>query len=521
MAQIESAPINPRLRAVLDLSVPEAREYGGRHEYDGKVQDLSPAGVQAGLDALAAARANGSADGELDGYDDAHLATFERLAEVTFGDLELHRSNPYFHIANLDLASYDRDYAPAADRARAKAEHIAAWPAAAEAAIASLDRIPAPVAKALEGAVRGLAAGLATGVDAVVPDQAGTDALEAHIRLVRHISQAADHGDPNAALGADALTKLMSASEGIDLDLATLAARADAERDRLLSRLADSCAQLDSSKAALEVARELVREHPDADGVLTAATTWTERAIEFTNSKNLVPYQDGECVVALAPESRRWAMAMMSTAAPGEPEAPSMYYITPPDPAWPAHEAEEWLEVFSDTTLPGITVHEVAPGHFSHGRALRHAPTAIRQTLHSGAFVEGWAHYAEELCVEEGFCADDPRFAIGVWLEALVRVTRLACAIGLHTAGWTVADCARRFETDTHLSGQAALAEATRASFDPTYGRYTWGKLEIMALREQAKQQWGPDFSLISFHTAMLTLGSPPLGLLPTALTHP
>ena len=315
-----------------------------------------------------------------------------------------------------------------------------------------------------------------------------------------------------------ALTKLMSSSEGIDLDLAELAARADAERDRLLSRLADSCAQLDRSEPALEVARELVREHPDADGVLTAATTWTERAIEFTNRKNLVPYQDGECVVALAPESRRWAMAMMSTAAPGEPEAPSMYYITPPDPAWPAHEAEEWLEVFSDTTLPGITVHEVAPGHFSHGRALRHAPTAIRQSLHSGAFVEGWAHYAEELCVEEGFCADDPRFAVGVWLEALVRVTRLACAIGLHTAGWTVADCARRFETDTHLSGQAALAEATRASFDPTYGRYTWGKLEIMALRERARQQWGGDFSLIRFHTAMLTLGSPPLGLLPTAI---
>ncbi len=67
-----------------------------------------------------------------------------------------------------------------------------------------------------------------------------------------------------------------------------------------------------------------------------------------------------------------------------------------------------------------------------------------------------------------------------------------------------MADCARRFETDTHLSGQAALSEATRATFDPTYGRYTWGKLEIMALREQAKQQWGPDFSLLRFHTAML-----------------
>ena len=94
--------------------------------------------------------------------------------------------------------------------------------------------------------------------------------------------------------------------------------------------------------------------------------------------------------------------------------------------------------------------------------------------------MEGWAHYAEELSVEEGFVADDPRFAIGVWLEALVRVTRLACALGVHTAGWTVDEAAARFAADTHLTGEAALSEARRATFDPTYGRYTWGKLEIM-----------------------------------------
>jgi uncharacterized protein (DUF885 family) len=142
----------------------------------------------------------------------------------------------------------------------------------------------------------------------------------------------------------------------------------------------------------------------------------------------------------------------------------------------------------------------------------------VRRTLHSEAFIEGWAHYAEELCVEEGFGGGDPRFAIGVWLEALVRVTRLACAIGVHTAGMTVADATRRFEADTHLSGSAAASEARRATFDPTYGRYTWGKLEIMDLRERARREWGAAFSLKRFHTAMLALGSPPLGLLGTAV---
>ena len=151
-----------------------------------------------------------------------------------------------------------------------------------------------------------------------------------------------------------------------------------------------------------------------------------------------MPVNDGVCLVGEAPESRRWAMAMISTNAPAEPDAPSWYWITPPDESWPAAQVEEWLEVFSATTLPAITVHEVAPGHFSHHQALRRARGDVRRTLFSSAFVEGWAHYAEELCVEEGFLADDPRFAIGVWLEALVRVTRLACALGVHTAGWTV-----------------------------------------------------------------------------------
>ena len=148
----------------------------------------------------------------------------------------------------------------------------------------------------------------------------------------------------------------------------------------------------------------------------------------------------------------------------------------------------------------------------------------MRRTLHSTAFVEGWAHYAEELCVEEGFCADDPRFAIGVWLEALIRVTRLACAIGVHTGQH---DRGRRRppgSRPTRTSAvPAALSEARRATFDPTYGRYTWGKLEIMDLRERARKQWGAGFTLRRFHAAMLSLGSPPLGLLgdPARLAAP
>ncbi len=504
--------LDQRVRAVCDLNVAEAREYGGRHEYDGRPQDLSPAGVAAGLARLAAARAAGAV--RADPHDEAHLRAFEDLQRVVYGDLELHRRNPAFHLGELDLACYDKGYAPEADRRAARAAHLAAWPAVIDAAIASLDQVSAPVAAALLGGIRGLAAG----VPADASPGARAAALAAHQRLVAHVARAADEGDPDPALGPAGLAALLSTAEAIEVDLGSLAARADAERDRLARRLAEATARIDANRAPLDVARELVKDHPDRAGVIKTARYWTERAIEFTRERDLVPVHDGVCLVGEAPESRRWAMAMISTNAPAEPDAPSWYWITPPDESWPAEQAEEWLEVFSATTLPAITVHEVAPGHFSHHQALRRAAGDVRRTLFSSAFVEGWAHYAEELCVEEGFLADDPRVAVGVWLEALVRVTRLACALGVHTAGWTVGQAATRFEADTQLTGEAALSEARRATFDPTYGRYTWGKLEIMALRDRARAQWGAGFSLKRFHTALMDLGSPPLGLLGTAL---
>jgi hypothetical protein len=502
----------PRLRAVCDLDVAEVREYSGRHEYDGVIQDLSPVGVATGLTALTLV-AGPSPD---DAHDEAHLAAFEDRLRIRFGELELHRRNPLLHLSGLDLASYDRDYAPREDRDRARLEHLAAWPQAVDAALAALDRVSAPVAASMMTGIQGLTAGIPAGAPAAVADPARA----AHARLAAHMQRAADTGDPDAALGGPALAALMGSAERMEVDLGRLAEQADAERDRLTERLAESCARIDASRPALDVARALVRDHPAPDGVLDAARRWTERAIAFTAERGLVPYNDGECLVGLSPESRRWAMAMMSWAAPGEPEGPSWYHITPPDPSWPPRAQEDWLEVFSETTLPGITVHEVAPGHFSHGRALRHAPTPVRRILHSSAFIEGWAHYAEEVCVDEGFAAEDPRFAIGVWLEALVRITRLACSIGLHSAGMTVEQGAARFEADTHLSGPAALSEARRATFDPTYGRYTWGKLEILKLRDEARQQWGAGFSLSRFHDALLSLGSPPLGLMGTAIVR-
>lgn len=494
--------MNSRLRALCDLSVPLVREYVGRHEYDGVVQDLSAAGVATALSRL------GGPPGP-DPHDEAQLSAFEDSARVIFGELEMHRSNPLFHIANLDLACYDREYAPAADRAKARAAHVAQWPDAVEAAVSTLDRVPAPIAAATVGAARGLGSALR---------EDETAAAAAHRRLVAHLSEAATNGPRETALGGPALARLLGSGEALQVDLAELSHQADSERDRLRAMLGEACARIAPGEQVGAVVARLLADHPDASGVLEAARTLTAEVIEWTQRHDLAPFHDGECRVGPAPESRQWSMAMMSWAAPGEPAGPSWYHVTPPAPDWPTAEQEEWLQVFSATTLPAITVHEVAPGHYSHGVALRHVDNPVRQTLLSEAFIEGWAHYTEEMAVEEGFHGDDPRFALGVALEALVRVTRLACSIGLHTGAMTVAEATRRFEADAFLAGPAAQSEAQRGTFDPTYGRYTWGKLAIRQLRERARKQWGAQFSLPRFHRELLALGSPPLGLIDAIL---
>ncbi|WP_017594754.1 DUF885 family protein [Nocardiopsis potens] len=507
-----------RLRAIADLRVPEMRVGAGRHEYDGTTGDLSPDGVRSGL---ARVGAGGAFD---DPHEEAHARIQEEALRYTLGELEEHRFNPLLHLDELDLSCYDRDYAPLPERAAARLRHLEAWPAAVEAALAALDRVSAPIAEALLPAARGLAAG----VPADAPEDVRADALRAHDRLVGHLEKAARDGDPSARLGTGALRRLMGAPEGVDVDLDRLAGRADAERDRLMDRLAEATGRIAPGRPPLEVARELVRDHPGPEGVLEAARTWTRLATAFTAERGLAPFHDGELEVSESPESQRWATAMLSWPGPAESESTTNYYITPPDPAWTEAEREEWLEVFSATTLPAITVHEVAPGHYSHGRALRRARGPVARTFFSSAFIEGWAHYAEEVCVEEGFGAyaeealggsvTAAHFEAGVWLEALIRVTRLAAAIGVHTGEMTVADAAARFSADTALTGTAALSEAQRATFDPTYGRYTWGKLEIQALRERARREWGAGFTLTRFHAALLSLGAPPLGLIGAAL---
>ena len=211
-----------------------------------------------------------------DPHDEAHVRAFEDDLRLQLGELELHRRLPLAHMDNLDLAAYDRPYAPEPERAAAREAHLKLWPEAIDMAIESLDAVPAPVATALLPAVQGLAAGM-TGEGATQ-----SAARAAHTRLVAHIEHCAATGDPSVALGAEALTKLMSIPEATTVDLDDLRARAEAERERLTAIVDDACRRVDpdASTVTWSIGSCAIIRPPTA--VLDEARVLTEEVLQWS-----------------------------------------------------------------------------------------------------------------------------------------------------------------------------------------------------------------------------------------------
>jgi Bacterial protein of unknown function (DUF885) len=501
--------MDDRLRAVCALFMPSVREEGGVHAYDGTVSDLSPEGVRR---ALAALGGPAYADPAIE----SHVAAFEKFARVWFGDLEFHRWNPDVHLRNLNLMLYERRYAPAPERRSARNRHLALWPDAVDMAVRSLDRLSQPTAAALVSSARVLAAQIPVSE----PDeQVAERARQAIGRLTAHLQRAARDGDPDPAIGEKHLAALMTSAESLPFDCDRMRATAVAEAGRLTEMLTVACRRISPRDEPRDTVAALLADRPRTDEeIIASAWSVTQDLLAFCRDRDLMPYHDGELEMGLDPDAQGLYLANMRFCAPEEAECESTYHLTPPDWSWPQAEIDEWLKKFCPAVIGAISAHEVAPGHFLHFRALRHVTGLPRRILQSYTFAEGWGHYAEEVCVEEGFRADDPRFEAGVCLEALARVVRLASSIGLHTGEMTVDDSARMFREVAYMPAPTARHEANRGLFDPMYGRYTWGKLVLRDARSRARQAWGSGYSLPRFHRGVLALGCPPIGLLGPAL---
>jgi len=260
--------------------------------------------------------------------------------------------------------------------------------------------------------------------------------------------------------------------------------------------------------------RAATERHPAPGEVVKAAQEQVKELEQFLRRQSIVTVPDGEpVVVAPTPEFYRWTFASMWTPGPFEAKpSRAYYYLTDADRSWPPERQEEHLRYFNYPILWHISIHEAYPGHFLHFQHLRQVESKVRKSVFfaPASFVEGWAHYCEQMMVEAGFRRGEPEIKLGQLAEALVRLARFIVCIRLHCEDMSVEQGMRFFRDEAFLEEATARKEAERGTFDPTYLVYSVGKLMMLKLRRDFKEEQGGKYSLRAFHDAVLAQGCAP-----------
>jgi uncharacterized protein (DUF885 family) len=220
-------------------------------------------------------------------------------------------------------------------------------------------------------------------------------------------------------------------------------------------------------------------------------------------------------IMETPPYARSGAFASMDTPGAYEETAKeAFYYVTPPEKDWTRAHKDEHLRLFNKPVMDIITIHEAYPGHYTQFLYAKEFPSKTRKVLLTRSNAEGWAHYAEEMMIEEGFGGRDPKIRLAQLSEALLRDCRYIAGIKLHTEDATVEQATRIFVERGFQEPANAYEEARRGAYDPTYLYYTAGKLQIYKLREDYKIARGSAYSLEKFHTEFIKQGSIPIKLM-------
>jgi uncharacterized protein (DUF885 family) len=317
-------------------------------------------------------------------------------------------------------------------------------------------------------------------------------------------------------LGREKFEQKLKFEEGIAVPIERLLAIAERELQTTQDTFKALASRLDGADPLSAWAR-VKAEHPAPGELIDAGRQQIDELATFLQRSGLISIPTAEAItVAPTPDFYRWSFASMWTAGPFETKPTrAYYYLTDADPAWPAERREEHLRDYNLPTLWSISIHEVYPGHFLQYQLLRRVESKVRKSIlfAPASFVEGWAHYCEQMMVEAGFGRENYRVKLGQLAEALIRLARVIVGIKLHTEDMSVEQGMRFFRDEAFMEESSARREAERGAFDPTYLVYAAGKLMLLKLRSDYKQQQGKAFSLRGFHDTLLGNGSAPFWL--------
>jgi uncharacterized protein (DUF885 family) len=322
-------------------------------------------------------------------------------------------------------------------------------------------------------------------------------------------------------IGAETYRKKLLYDEMVDIPLDRLLeiGRENLRRNR--EEFTRVAAQVDKSRTAEQILNEAMLDHPAADKLMQSFRDVLSGLREFIEKNRIVtiPSKVPPIVEETPPFERALTTASMDTPGPFEKIAKEAFFnVTLPEKTWDARQTEEYLQGFNRGTIISTAVHEVYPGHYTQFVWIARAPSKVRKLLGCGSNAEGWAHYTEQMMLDEGYGKGDLKLRLGQLQDALLRNARFIVGIQMHTGKMTVEEAVEYFVKEGYQVRPVAEKEAKRGTSDPTYLVYTLGKLEILKLREDYKKMKGDKYTLQGFHDAFLGQGFPPVKLVRRAL---
>jgi uncharacterized protein (DUF885 family) len=520
---------------------PTQATYLGIHKYDDQLEDYSR---QAVTDAVAAARrfrervsaidpGSLSPDSQLDREQQLHpidsrLLTLE-VVRPWARDADTYSSG----LTNTAYIMIKRAFAPPEERLRRLIARERAMPAALAEARKNLENPPRIYTQIAIDQLDGNREFFRTAVPEAfggVKDQALLDdfrkangavvaALADYKKWLQDDLLKRSNGD--FAFGEETYRKKLAADEMIDVPLDQLLATAERDLKKNQEAFAEAAKRIDPKRTPPQVLAVVEANHPPADKLLATTQAELDAIGRFMTDHHIVtvPKAAPARVQETPPFLRATTTASMDIPGPFETVADEAYYnMTLPDPKWSAAQTDEFMREWYYALITNVSVHEVWPGHYLQFLYARHFPSDVRKVFGASTNSEGWAHYCEEMVIDEGFHADDPRYRLAQVQDALLRDARFVVGIRMHTRGMTMAQAEEFFVKEAYQPRPTARSETKRGTSDATYGYYTMGKLMIMKLRDDYKAKTGAQYSLQGFHDAFIKLGPLPLPLIRKAM---
>jgi len=528
---------------------PQAGTALGFHEYDGKVTDLSESSLQSELNRLksfegALAGLNTSELSPKAFYDYRILRGAIQREIFGFQQMRSYRHNPMTYAGAIDVNIYiKRDFAPLPDRVRSIIAILNQVPVIMAAARANLDPVlPRPLVETAIEMANGTAdfqsKDLVVALKPVQDKQLMAEFTAANERAIKELrgfgaylkEEKLPRADDSFRLGRDNYARMVEEAEMISLTPEQVLAIGMKEVELKLQVFARTARLIDPAKKPAEVFRAIQKDHPTEQNLIPDTARNLEAIRQFLIDRHIITLpSDVRARVAETPQYlRATSFASMDTPGPFETRATqAYYYVTPTEPDWTPQQKEEWLSAFNYYDIDVTSIHEAYPGHYVQFLCLNASrANRLEKIFTSYAFTEGWAHYTEEMMLDEGFGAGKPgvatpeeqiraaKYRLAQTDEALLRLCRLCVSIKMHCQGMTVDEGTKFFQDYCYFEEKPARQEAIRGTFDPEYLYYTLGKLEILKLREDYHKQEGAAFSLQKFHNELLRHGAPCVRLL-------